>query len=40
MHFSDRERDQLRKDQELELEQSVRIDKKVNAKILMKSILN
>lgn len=41
IHFSDRERVQLRKDQELELEQSLRIDNKVpvNAKILMKSIL-
>ena len=40
VHFSDRERVQIRKDQELELEQCLRIDKKVNnAKILMKSIL-
>ena len=40
MHFSDRERVQIRKDQELELEQCLRIDRKVNnAKILMKSIL-
>ena len=40
IHFSDRERVQIRKDQELELEQCLRIDRKVNnAKILMKSIV-
>ena len=33
LHFSNRERDQLRKAQELELEQCIEIDKKVNAKI-------
>jgi len=34
-HFSDRERVQIREEQELELKQSLASDKKVNAKLLI-----